>query len=76
MSPETYTHAMYLRKSRSDDPALSVEEVVRRHKALLWEIVDRMAVPRSNVKVFEEVVSGESILSRPRMMELLEAVEA
>ena len=71
-----FTHAMYLRKSRSDDPALSVEEVVRRHKAMLWELVDRMEIPRSRVKVFEEVVSGESILARPQMMELLEAVEA
>lgn len=76
MPSDNCTHAMYLRKSRSDDPALTVEEVVRRHKALLWEIVDKTGVPRSKVKVFEEVVSGESILARPRMMELLEAVEA
>ena len=73
---DQYSYAMYLRKSRSDDPALSVEAVVRRHKALLWEIVDKQSISRSRVEVYEEVVSGESILARPKMLELLPKVEA
>lgn len=69
-------YAMYLRKSRSDDPSLTVEEVVRRHKALLWELAERMELPRALMDIYEEVVSGESILARPQMMELLAAVKA
>ena len=73
---EHITHAMYLRKSRADDQSLSVEEVLQRHRALLWDMVDRMHIPRAQVELYEEVVSGESILARPRMLELLPRVEA
>ena len=31
----------YLRKSRSDDPSLTVEEVLAKHEGLLKEWVDR-----------------------------------
>lgn len=67
----------YLRKSRTDDPLLSVEEVLARHEARLDEWVERNAtggpVPESNR--YREVGSGETISSRLRIQELLRRVE-
>ena len=68
-------YALYLRKSRSDDPEKSVEETLRRHR----EILDKYAIENGiDVKpedIYEEVVSGESLYSRPEMLRLLESVE-
>lgn len=68
----------YLRKSRTDDPLLTVEEVLARHEARLNEWVERNAtggpVPEENR--FREVGSGETIESRPRLQELLRRVES
>ena len=63
----------YLRKSRSDDPSEPVEVTLARHRRTLEEY----AAKRGDVisRVFEEVVSGESIIARPQMMAMLEAVE-
>ncbi len=67
-------YAMYLRKSRFDrDYAeLSVEETLKRHKAIL----DRTAEERRYyiAQIYYEVVSGESIAARPEIQKLLEAV--
>lgn len=70
---------MYLRKSRSDDPLADVTEVLAKHEQMLddWisaapTVVDQ--VPEENR--LREVVSGESISSRPRMMDLLKRVES
>ena len=67
-------YAMYLRKSRFDrDYAeLSVEETLKRHKAIL----DRTAGERGYyiAQIYYEVVSGESIAARPEIQKLLEAV--
>ena len=67
-------YAMYLRKSRFDrDYAeLSVEETLKRHKAIL----DRTAEERGYyiAQIYYEVVSGESIAARPEIQKLLEAV--
>lgn len=69
-------YALYLRKSRSDDPEKSVEETLRRHR----EILDKYAIENGiDVKpedIYEEVVSGESLYSRPEMLRLLESVES
>ena len=50
-------YALYLRKSRSDDPEKSVEETLRRHR----EILDKYAIENGiDVKpedIYEEVVS-------------------
>lgn len=71
---EMEQYAMYLRKSRFDrDYAeLSVEETLRRHKAIL----DRTAKERRYyiAQIYYEVVSGESIAARPEIQKLLEAV--
>lgn len=64
----------YLRKSQMDrDFAdLSVEETLKRHRDILDEFVRR---EKLNVTVIlEEVVSGESLSERPKMLELLELV--
>lgn len=71
---------MYLRKSRTDDPALSVQEVLSKHEQMLDEWVERNLpdaggrIPESNR--FREVVSGETIESRPRVQELLRRTES
>ena len=66
-------YVMYLRKSRFDrDYAeFSVEETLKRHKAIL----DKLASERGYriAKVYYEVVSGESIAVRPQIQEMLDA---
>ncbi len=64
----------YLRKSQLDRDYedLSVEETLSRHRAILGDFIKR---ERLNVTVIlEEVVSGESLPSRPKMLELLDLV--
>ena len=71
---------IYLRKSRTDDPALTVEEVLAKHEQMLDEWVERNLtgaggrVPEANR--YREVVSGETIESRPRVQELLRRMES
>lgn len=71
---------MYLRKSRTDDPALTVEEVLSKHEQMLDEWVERN-LPDSSRKIpeehrYREVVSGETIESRPQVQELLRKIES
>ena len=64
----------YLRKSQLDKDYddISVEETLKRHRAILADFVSR---EKLNVTVvLEEVVSGESLSSRPKMLELLDLV--
>ena len=68
---------MYLRKSRADDPLLSVEEVLSNHEALLDEWCERnlpYPIPKENR--FKEVVSGESIQDRLEFQRVLKMVES
>lgn len=68
---------VYLRKSRSDDPLLTVEEVLAKHEAILDEWCERYLggkVPEENK--FREVVSGETIADRPEMCALLRKIES
>lgn len=70
---------IYLRKSRTDDPTLTVEEVVAKHEQMLNEWVERYLpglgmVPEENR--FREIVSGETIDSRPKVQELLKKAES
>ena len=67
----------YLRKSRSDDPLLSVEEVLQKHETILDEWAERTfgaVVPEENK--LREVVSGETIEARPEMQKLLKLIES
>lgn len=74
LSDEVYE---YLRKSRSDDPLLSVEEVLAKHESILDEYAEKYLggkVPRS--QVLREVASSETIDDRPEMVKLLKAIES
>jgi len=67
----------YLRKSRSDDPLLSVEEVLSKHEAMLDEWAEKHLggkVPEKNK--FREVVSGETLKERPEINNVLRLVES
>ena len=68
---------LYLRKSRSDDPTLTVEEVLEKHEKILNDWVERnldKPIPEENV--YREVVSGETIDSRPEFKKLLKRIES
>lgn len=70
---------MYLRKSRTDDPALTVEDVLSKHEQMLDDWVQRSfpggrKIPEENR--YREVVSGETIESRPKVQELLRRIES
>ena len=74
LSDEVYE---YLRKSRSDDPLLSVEEVLAKHETILNEYSEKYLggrVPQS--QVLREVASSETIDDRPEMVKLLKAIES
>lgn len=67
---------VYLRKSRSDDPMLTVEEVLERHENDIhrWEEQNLDSpIPKKNW--YREVVSGESIQSREEFKKLLKRIE-
>ena len=67
----------YLRKSRADDPMLTVEEVLARHEQILDEWAERYLgakVPEENKH--REVVSGETIADRPKMQNVLRLIES
>lgn len=67
----------YLRKSRSDDPALTVEEVLEKHEKILNDYAERhfgSLVPTA--QVYREIASSETIDGRPEMLRLLKAVES
>lgn len=68
---------LYLRKSQSDDPNLSVEEVLEKHEKILDEWAEKNLggkVPESNR--FRELVSGEKILTRPEFKKILKLIES
>lgn len=65
---------IYLRKSRADEEAETVEDTLRRHKEILLEFASRQ--PNMNiVRVYEDVVSGEKLYARPQMLKLLSDAE-
>ena len=67
----------YLRKSQSDDPALSVEEVLQKHEELLDNLSLQYLgaiVPEENK--FREVVSGETVKYRPEIQKVLKLIES
>lgn len=68
---------IYLRKSRADDPTLTVEEVLSKHETLLNEWVERnLIAPIPPENRFKEVVSGESIADRPEFQKVLKLIES
>ena len=68
---------IYLRKSRSDDPSMSVEEVLFKHETQLQDYalaVFGNHIPEANI--FREVVSGETIADRPVMQQVMKILES
>jgi hypothetical protein len=66
----------YSRKSRTDEPLLSVEEILEKHERILNEWCARNLgelVPQSNS--FQEVGSGETISERPYFQNVLRLME-
>jgi len=67
----------YLRKSRTDDPTLDVAEILARHETILDEYATRMwgdKIPEA--QKMREVVSGETIDSRPELLKILKMIES
>ena len=63
-------YAIYLRKSRQDDEAESIEETLRRHKNILTDLAARKGLYVG--EIYQEVVSGaESVDSRPEIQRLI-----
>lgn len=72
-----YEALEYDRKSRSDDPLLSVEEVLEKHEKILEEYaINNLGGPIPKENKFKEVGTGESIDDRPEMLKLLKAIES
>lgn len=68
---------VYSRKSRTDDPTLTVEEVLEKHETIIDELSERILggkVPEENK--FREVVSGETIKDRPEIQKVLNKMES
>lgn len=67
----------YSRKSRTDDPLLTVEEVLEKHEKILNEWCMRNLgelVPAANS--FQEIGSGETIEARPDFQKILRLIES
>lgn len=69
-------YAIYLRKSRKDDEleALGEGETLARHKKALTDYAARNRLTVG--KIYEEIVSGDTIAARPVMQQLLADVGA
>lgn len=67
----------YFRKSRTDDPSLSVEEVLAKHETILDEWAERnLGATVPEVNKYREVVSGETIADRPEVQTVLKLIES
>ncbi|MEG1998218.1 MAG: recombinase family protein, partial [Clostridiales bacterium] len=68
-------YCIYLRKSRSDAEAEShgEGETLARHESALLEFAQKRNLPIT--KIYREIVSGDTIASRPEMQQLLNNVE-
>ncbi|WCN38664.1 recombinase family protein [Aneurinibacillus uraniidurans] len=67
---------MYLRKSRADleSEARGEGETLAKHKKALLKLAKEKKL--NVINIYEEIVSGESLVHRPQMLELLKEVEA
>ena len=67
----------YNRKSRSDDPLLTLEEVLEKHGKILEEYATRyLGGPIPEENKYKEIKSSERIDDRPEMVKLLKAIES
>ncbi len=69
---------MYLRKSRTDDPLKSVDEILENHESILDEWSERnlpYLIPKENR--FKEIISGgESVKDRLQFQQVLKMLES
>ena len=68
-------YCVYLRKSRADleAEARGEGETLKRHEQALLELAKRQKI--NVTEIYREIVSGETIASRPVMQQLLTDVE-
>ena len=67
---------VYLRKSRSDDPLMTVDEVLEKHEKILNDWIEKnLGAPVPPENYYREIVSGETIDGRPQMQKLLHRIE-
>ena len=72
----TEAYIIYLRKSRTDNPDESVEEVLSRHEADLQKLaVKELGGMIPEHCIFREIVSGETIDERPEIQKVLSLIE-
>lgn len=68
---------VYLRKSRTDDPTLDVAEILARHETILDEWAEKhLGTKVPEVNKHREIVSGETIDSRPEILSILSKIES
>lgn len=71
-----YKTKKYGRKSRMDDPLLSVEETLEKHNKVLDEYAEKyLGGPIPEENCYMEVGSGESLKDRPEITRLLKDIE-
>ena len=76
--PRFYNYKVkkYGRKSRFDDPLLSVDEVLEKHNKMLDEYAEKhLGGPISEENTYMEIGSGESLKDRPEITRLLKDIE-
>lgn len=76
--PRFYNYEVldYGRKSRTDDPLLSVEEVLSKHDKIIEEYAEKyLGGPIPEENKYREVGSAESLDSRPEILKLLKTIE-
>ena len=72
-----YETLEYDRKSRFDDPYLSLDEVLEKHARIIDEYAQKyLSGPIPEENKYKEIGSGESIDDRPEMLRLLKAIES
>lgn len=71
-----YQTKEYGRKSRTDDPLLSVDETLEKHSKILEEYaIKHLGGPIPEENKYMEVGSGESLKDRPEITRLLKDIE-
>ena len=65
---------MYLRKSRADDPHESIEDTLRKHEKILFDLANKLNIKKDEIVQFKEVVSGENLKNRPQAQKMLKLV--
>lgn len=71
-----YKTKKYGRKSRFDDPLLSVDEVLEKHNKILDEYAEKhLGGPIPEENTYMEIGSGESLKDRPEITRLLKDIE-